>query len=99
MRPIQKRFKSTLIFHGVQFVGPRFFCTDRLVLELDPTITSDCIMEESEYDEDKKVKITSQPIFWVAMLLVVFNVCLYFWSVNRSSESENDQAVEQLEKE
>ncbi|QXD22814.1 hypothetical protein F7C95_12790 [Opitutia bacterium ISCC 51] len=56
-------------------------------------------MEESEYDEDKKVKITSQPIFWVAMLLVVFNVCLYFWSVNRSSESENDQAVEQLEKE
>ena len=52
-------------------------------------------MEESEYDEEKKVSITSQPIFWVAMALVVFNVFLYLWSVNRGSK--DDPAVDPVE--
>ncbi len=74
------------------------------MLELEPTITSVYIMEESEYDEEKKVKITSQPIFWLAMLLVVFNVFLYFWSVNRkpsedSIEGKAEQVVETADEE
>ena len=56
-------------------------------------------MEESEYDEEKKVNITSQPIFWVAMALVVFNAFLYLWSVNRDSKTDEsvEPAMEQVE--
>ena len=56
-------------------------------------------MEESEYDEEKKVSITSQPIFWLAMALVVFNVFLYLWSVNRGSDTDEivEPAVEQID--
>ena len=53
-------------------------------------------MEESEYDEEKKVSLTSQPIFWVAMVLVVFNLFLFLWSMNR--DSKTDETVEQVEK-
>lgn len=50
-------------------------------------------MEESEYDEDKKVNIASQPIFWVAMALVVFNGFLFLWSMTRDSESDTDSEI------
>lgn len=56
-------------------------------------------MEESEYDEDKKVNIASQPIFWVAMALVVFNGFLFLWSTTRGSDSEEKEvpSSEQVE--
>ena len=55
-------------------------------------------MEDSEYDEDKKVSITSQPIFWVAMALVVFNVFLFLWSMNqKSGESADSESVEEVQ--
>ena len=59
----------------------------------------DAIMEESEYDENKKVNITTQPIFWVAMALVVFNLGLFLWSTTRGSDSEENEgpSVEQVE--
>ena len=56
-------------------------------------------MEESEYDEEKKVNIFSQPIFWVAMALIVFNGFLFLWSMTRGSDSEvkEEAPLEQIE--
>lgn len=79
-------------------MGPRFFCAHELVSkEWCRNLVRR--MEESEYDENKKVNITTQPIFWVAMALVVFNLGLFFWSTTRNSYSEEkeESPVEQLE--
>jgi hypothetical protein len=43
---------------------------------------------EVEEEPTEKVKITSQPIFLMAMVLVVFNVLLFLWSMNRDSAQE-----------
>ena len=52
---------------------------------------------EVEEEPTEKVKITSQPIFLIAIILVVFNILLFLWSMNRdSAQGVASDEVDQL---
>lgn len=62
------------------------------------------LKESADNPEPRKTSIFSQPIFLLAILLIVFNIGLYLWSMTRDgkeAEEANqgiDKRSEELEK-
>ena len=46
-------------------------------------------------EPSEKPSIYSQPVFWVAVGLIVFNILLFLWSVNRDTQNAEKAAVEE----
>jgi hypothetical protein len=53
-------------------------------------------MEEFEAEPPSKVSIISQPIFLVALLLIVFNVLLFLWSMTREQTKDDRSSGETI---
>jgi hypothetical protein len=45
----------------------------------------------------EKPSIYSKPVFWVAMGLIVFNILLFIWSVNRDTREAEKAEIDKLE--